>query len=71
MKRIIFTLDHMNVGGVEKAFLGMLDAMPKDDLEIHVAFFVPEGGFLQYLPKYVHVHTIEPYYSNINFLYHP
>lgn len=71
MKRILFTLDHMNVGGVEKAFLGMLNAMPKDDLEIHVAFFVPEGGFLQYLPDYVHVHTIEPYYSNIDFLYHP
>lgn len=71
MKKILFTLYYMNVGGVEKAFLGMLDSLPHDDLEVHVALMVPEGGFMGYIPSWVHVHTIEPFYRNIDFLKHP
>lgn len=71
MKKILFTLYYMNVGGVEKAFLGMLDSLPHDDLEVHVALMAPEGGFMGYIPSWVHVHTIEPFYRNIDFLKHP
>lgn len=71
MKKILFTLHRMNVGGVEKAFLGMLNALPHDDLEVHVAFFVPEGGFIRYLPEWIHLHTIDPLFNNAAFIEHP
>lgn len=71
MKKILFALHYMNVGGVEKAFLGMLDTLPHDDLEVHVAFFAPEGGFMGYIPSWVHVHGIAPFYNNRAFLNNP
>ncbi len=71
MKRILFALDHINVGGVEKAFLGMIDALPRDKYEVHAAFEVPEGGFLPYIPDWVNVHPIAPFYDNIYFIKHP
>lgn len=71
MKKILFTLHRMDVGGVEKAFLGMLESLPHEDLEVHVAFMAPEGGFMKYLPSWVHVHPITPYYNNVAFLNRP
>lgn len=71
MKKILFTLHYMNVGGVEKAFLGMLDALPRQELEVHVALLAPEGGFMGYLPSWVHVHTIKPFYDNLAFIQRP
>ncbi len=71
MKKILFTLHRMDVGGVEKAFLGMLDSLPHEDLEVHAAYMAPEGGFMKYLPEWVHVHPIEPYYNNIAFINRP
>lgn len=71
MKKILFALYYMNVGGVEKAFLGLLDKLPREGLEVHVALMAPEGGFMGYLPDWVTVHTIEPFYRNINFLKSP
>ncbi|MDE6287889.1 MAG: glycosyltransferase [Muribaculaceae bacterium] len=71
MKKILFTLHRMDVGGVEKAFLGMLESLPHDDLEVHAAFIAPEGGFMKYLPSWVHVHPITPYYDNVPFMNRP
>lgn len=71
MKKILFALYYMNVGGVEKALLGMLDAMPRETCEVHVALMAPLGGFMQYIPDWVHVHTIEPFYRNIRLIQHP
>lgn len=71
MRKILFTLHRMDVGGVEKAFLGMLESLPHEDLEVHVAFLAPEGGFMKYLPSWVHIHPIAPYYSNVTFMNSP
>ncbi len=71
MKKVLFALYYMNVGGVEKALLGMLDAMPRDLCEVHVALMAPLGGFMQYIPDWVHVHTIEPFYRNIGLIQRP
>lgn len=70
-KKILFTLYHMNVGGVEKAFLGLLNEIPQECFEVHIAFIVPEGGFMGYIPSWVHVHTIKPFYRYARFLAHP
>lgn len=71
MKKVLFAMYYMNVGGVEKALLGMLDMMPHDACEVHVALIAPLGGFMQYIPDWVHVHTIEPFYRNISLIKHP
>ena len=57
-KKIFFLLSSMNVGGVEKAFLGLLSIIPLDEYEIHVGFLQAKGGYMEYLPKYIHIHEI-------------
>ena len=51
----------MNVGGVEKALLGLLSVIPMDQYEVHVGMIHKRGGFLSYLPKDVIVHEIDCY----------
>lgn len=51
----------MNVGGVEKAFMGMLSAIPLDKYEVHLGLINKKGGFLDYLPKEVKIHKIVVY----------
>ena len=57
-KKLFFLLSSMNVGGVEKAFLGLLSIIPLDKYEIHVGFLQAKGGYMEYLPKYIHIHEI-------------
>ena len=51
----------MNVGGVEKAFLGLLSTIPRDEYEIHLGLLRPKGGFMEYIPKDVTIHHIDCY----------
>lgn len=69
MKKLFFLLNSMNVGGVEKAFLGLLSAIPLDKYEVHVGLINKKGGFLDYLPKEVKIHEItvfQKYWRLIN-----
>lgn len=61
MNKIFFLLSSMNVGGVEKAFLGMLSTIPLDKYEVHLGLINKKGGFLDYLPKDVKIHEIAVY----------
>ena len=61
MKKIFFLANSMNVGGVEKAFLGLLSAIPLDKYEVHLGLINKKGGFLDYLPKEVKIHEITVY----------
>lgn len=61
MKKIFFLANSMNVGGVEKAFLGLLSAIPLDKYEVHLGLINKKGGFLEYLPKEVKIHEITVY----------
>lgn len=62
MKHKIFFLVHsMNVGGVEKALLGLLSILPLDICEVHIGLIHKEGGFLDFLPKEVKIHEIYSY----------
>ncbi|MBQ6038586.1 MAG: glycosyltransferase [Bacteroidaceae bacterium] len=61
MKKIFFLANSMNVGGVEKAFLGLLSAIPLDKYEVHLGLINKKGGFLDYLPKEVKIHEIAVY----------
>lgn len=57
-KRILFTLLRLNVGGIEKALLSLVNALDKDKYDIHLAVILPEGGFLSEVPPHVKLHTI-------------
>ena len=61
MKKIFFLVHSMNVGGVEKALLGLLSAIPMDKYEVHLGLIHEKGGFLGFLPKEVKVHEISVY----------
>ena len=68
-KEIFFLLSTMNVGGVEKAFLGLLSIIPLDKYEIHVGFLQAKGGYMEYLPPHIHIHEInifQKYWRIIN-----
>ncbi len=59
----------MDVGGVEKAFLGLLSVIPLDQYEVHVGLVNRKGGYLSYLPKEVQIHEIsiyQKYWRSIN-----
>ena len=53
MKKILFMISSMNIGGVEKSLLSLLSAIPKDKYEITILTLDKKGGFLEYIPNNV------------------
>lgn len=69
MIKLYFQLAAMNVGGVEKSWLNLIDTLPKDKYEIHLGLINPKGGYMDHIPNYVNVHHVDcyaPYKSEIN-----
>lgn len=64
MKKILFMIINMNVGGTEKALLNMISEMPRDKFEISILMLEEYGGFLEELPKDINVKYLD-YYTNI------
>lgn len=62
--KLIFFLINMNLGGTEKSFLNLVDALPKD-YEIDLLLFEEKGELLKYLPKNVNLKIIDNH-SEIN-----
>ena len=44
-------LSSMNIGGVEKSFLSLLQTIDREEYDITVILLEKKGGFLNYLPK--------------------
>ncbi len=53
IKKILFVLSSMNIGGVEKSLLSLLSQIPQDEYDVTVLLLEKKGGFLEYLPKWV------------------
>ena len=70
-KKILFLLYSMNVGGVEKSFLGLLSAIDLKTYDVHVALVHRRGGFLSMLPKDVTIHQINCIANNWQALQRP
>lgn len=51
----------MDVGGVEKALLGVLSALPLDQIDVTVGLLHHKGGFLDFLPKEIKVIDVTCY----------
>ena len=71
MKKLFFLLSSMNVGGVEKALLGLLSVIPLDKYDVHVGLIQKKGGFMDYLPKEVKIHEISVYNNYWRFINDP
>lgn len=56
--RILFCLNYMNVGGVEKSLLSLLRVLPRDRFEPHVALEREMGQLLPDIPADVPVHVL-------------
>lgn len=71
MKSVVFVICTMNVGGVEKALLGVVKQYLSQGWEVHVAMLTIGGGFLQYLPKEVCIHQIKGFQEIRSILHNP
>lgn len=61
MKKILFMVINMNIGGTEKSLLNILNELPKDKYEITVLMLEKYGGFLDSIPSHVKVEYVEEY----------
>ena len=60
-KKVLFMLNDMNVGGTEKAFLNLVDTMSPEEYEVTLLLLRRWGGFLDAVPGWIKVETIERY----------
>lgn len=61
MKKILFILNAMHIGGTEKAFLNHVDKLSRKENDITLALLERAGGFLSEIPTDVHIHVIGGY----------
>lgn len=55
VKKILFMVTSMNIGGVEKSLLSLLACIPKDKYEITLLLLDKSGGFLGYVPSHIKI----------------
>lgn len=60
-KKVLFMLSNMVVGGTEKAFLNLVDTMSPEEYEVTLLLLRRWGGFLEAVPDWVKVETIDGY----------
>ena len=60
-KKVLFMLNDMNVGGTEKAFLNLVDTMSPEEYDVTLLLLRRWGGFMDAVPDWVKVETIEGY----------
>ncbi|WML45809.1 glycosyltransferase [Neobacillus sp. PS3-40] len=55
MKKILFMITNMNIGGVEKSLLSLLSVIPKDKYDITLLLLEKRGALLEYIPDWVKI----------------
>jgi|SRR5690625_3191811 len=55
MKKVLFMLSSMNIGGVEKSFLSLLSGLPKEKYDITLLLLEKKGGFMERVPDWIKV----------------
>ncbi|TCN22201.1 glycosyltransferase [Mesobacillus foraminis] len=63
MKKVLFMLSSMNVGGVEKSFLSLLSTFPKNQYKVTLLLLEKKGDFLELIPNWVKIEEVEWYTS--------
>ena len=54
-KKILFMVSSMNIGGVEKSLLSLLDTISKKKYDITILMLNKSGGFLNFIPNHINV----------------
>ena len=62
-KRIFIAIHYMEIGGVERALLGVLASLPPEKYEIDLFIYSHQGEFMDYIPEHVHVLPELPVYA--------
>ena len=60
-KKLLFAVKNMNVGGVEKSLLSLLNTMDPEQYEVDLLLLEAYGGFMDMIPDWVHVILCEDY----------
>lgn len=59
MKKVLYVLNNMNIGGTEKAFLNLVDTMSPEEYDLTLMLLEKDGGFLAFVPEWVHIENIK------------
>lgn len=54
MKRILFVIHRMGMGGAEKSLISLLESLPRDKWEMDLLVASPYGEHMAEIPEYVH-----------------
>ena len=60
-KRILFAVRNMNIGGVEKSLLSLLNTLDPSDYDVDLLLLENQGGFLEDVPAWVRVVVFDDY----------
>ena len=60
MKRILFVIPSMRIGGAEKSLANLLNLIDLNEYDINLLMFKPEGDFLQQIPSGIHILKTDP-----------
>ena len=55
MKKVLFMLSSMNIGGVEKSLLSLLSTLSPKKYHVTILLLDRKGGFLEFLPNWVEI----------------
>lgn len=61
MKKLLFLLNNMNIGGTEKSLLNLLDRISPVEYDVTLLLLEKTGGFMEYIPSWVHVEVMPEY----------
>lgn len=60
MKRILFVIPSMRIGGAEKSLDNLLNLIDLNEYDINLLMFKPGGEFLQQIPSGIHILETDP-----------
>ena len=60
MRKILFVIPSMRIGGAEKSLVNLLNLIDLNEYDVNLLLFKPEGDFLQQIPSGVHILETEP-----------
>lgn len=61
MKKVLFAVKNMNVGGVEKSLLSLLNTIDRTEYEVDLLLLEKYGGFMDAIPDWVNVIICKDY----------
>src|SRR5690625_1915251 len=61
MKKILFMVSSMNIGGVEKSLLSLISTIPKNKYDVTILVLEKKDGFLKEIPDWIKVEEVDWY----------